>query len=249
MKEYFNKFKDYFYKFKSKYSDCLENHKYAKIVMKLTKYALIVIISFSIGILVEMNDFNTLSDDYNELLGRYSDLQIAKNQEAQRLEYNNTQWEKENRGLQQKIDEAKPWFDMEEEKQAQIEKEEEAKKLAEEEKAKKLAEEEEKKGYDTGISYKDLARNPADYVGEKIKFEGKVVQVMEGDGEVQVRLAVGGDYDNIIYCVYDSSIVTSRVLEDDYITVMGISSDLITYTSTMGGDITIPSMLVEKIDM
>ena len=72
---------------------------------------------------------------------------------------------------------------------------------------------------------------------------------MEGDGEVQIRLAVNGDYDNIMYCAYDSSIVTSRVLEDDYITVMGVSTDLLTYTSTMGGEITIPSMLVEKIDM
>ncbi len=58
-----------------------------------------------------------------------------------------------------------------------------------------------------------------------------------------------GDYDNIMYCAYNSSIVSSRVLEDDYITVMGVSTDLLTYTSTMGGEITIPSMLVEKIDM
>lgn len=72
---------------------------------------------------------------------------------------------------------------------------------------------------------------------------------MEGDGHVQIRLAVGGNYDNIIYCVYDSSIVSERILEDDYIIAMGKSSDLITYTSTMGGEITIPSIVVEKIDM
>lgn len=84
---------------------------------------------------------------------------------------------------------------------------------------------------------------------EKLTEEGRVIQVIEGDGEVQIRLAVNGDYDNIMYCAYNSSIVTSRVLEDDYITVMGKSSDLITYTSTMGGEITIPSMVVEKIDM
>ncbi len=35
----------------------------------------------------------------------------------------------------------------------------------------------------------------------------------------------------------------------DYRTVIGKSSELITYTSTMGGEITIPSMVVEKIDM
>lgn len=242
MKEYFNKFKDYFYKFKSKYSDYLQNHKYIKIVMKLIKYVCIVVCSILIGIFIELDGFNELTNQYNE-------LELTMNQEIERLEYNNNQLEKENQTLQEKIDEAQPWFELKEEEQAQIEKEKEEKRLAEEEKAKKLEEEKEKKGYDTGISYKDLARNPKDYVGKKVKFKGKVVQVMEGDGEVQIRLAVGGDYDNIIYCVYDSSIVSSRVLEDDYITVMGISSDLITYTSTMGGDITIPSMLVEKIDM
>ena len=29
---------------------------------------------------------------------------------------------------------------------------------------------------------------------------------------------------------------------------MGLSAGLLTYTSTMGGEITIPSMLIQKID-
>ena len=44
------------------------------------------------------------------------------------------------------------------------------------------------------------------------------------------------------------STVSSRVLKDDYITVYGLSAGLITYTSTLGGNITIPSMAVSKID-
>ncbi|MGL6105449.1 toxin regulator [Romboutsia sp.] len=157
--------------------------------------------------------------------------------------------------LNAKIDQAKPWFDMKEEEQKKIADENtriEAEKKAQEEKARqeqeRLAQEKEKQGYDTGISYDSLARNPKDNLGKKIKFNGEVVQVMEGDSEVQVRLAVGGNYDKIIYCVYDKSLVSSRILENDNITVYGISADVITYQSTMGGDITIPSMLVEKID-
>lgn len=163
--------------------------------------------------------------------------------------------DKEIEELNAKIDSAKPWFEMKaeeqkaiEEENARIKAEEEAKKKAEEEEAKRLAEEEEKKGYDTGITYSQLARTPEDYKGKKVKFKGKVVQVMEGDGEVQIRLAVGGNYNNIIYGVYDSDLVSSRVLEDDYITIMGLSAGLLTYTSTMGGEITIPSMIVQKID-
>ena len=156
--------------------------------------------------------------------------------------------------LNEKIESAQPWFEMEENEQKEIEKANEEKRKAEEEEAKRkeeeeqrAKEEEEKKGYDTGITYSQLARNPDDYMYKKVKFKGKVIQVMEGDGETQIRLAVNGSYDNIIYGVYESDIVDSRVLEDDYITIYGNSAGLITYTSTMGGKITIPSVVITKI--
>ena len=122
--------------------------------------------------------------------------------------------------------------------------EEEAKRKAEE--AKKLAEE--AKGYETGTTYKQLARTPDDYIGKKVKFKGQVVQVIEGETEVQLRLAINSDYDQIALVSYDKSITSSRVLEDDTITIYGISSGLITYQSTMGGNITIPSIVVDRID-
>ena len=108
--------------------------------------------------------------------------------------------------------------------------------------------EEEAKGYETGITYDQLARTPDKYEGSKVKFYGKVIQVIEGDGSVQIRLAVNDDYDHVVFCEYDSGIVSSRVLEDDMITIYGISAGTISYQSTMGGQITIPGILVEKID-
>lgn len=151
--------------------------------------------------------------------------------------------------LNEKVEEAAPWFEMEE-KERNAEAEKLAKEKEEKEKAEKEAQEaKEKQGYDTGITYSQLARTPDDYLLQKVKFKGKVIQVMEGDSTIQIRLAVGGDYDKVLLCEYDSSIVTSRVLEDDYITVMGTSAGLITYESTMGGNITIPSVAVDKIDM
>lgn len=107
---------------------------------------------------------------------------------------------------------------------------------------------EEAKGFETGITYDQLARTPDDYIGSKVKFYGKVVQVIEGDDSVQLRLAVNGDYDNILFLEYDASLVKSRVLEDDMITIYGVSAGTITYKSTMGGNITIPAVLVSKID-
>ena len=110
------------------------------------------------------------------------------------------------------------------------------------------AEAEKAKGYETGITYDQLARTPDDYSGKKCKFRGEVVQVIEGDSDVQIRLAVNDDYDSIIFCQYDKSIVKSRVLENDHITVYGTSMGTISYESTMGGTITIPAMVVDKMD-
>lgn len=100
------------------------------------------------------------------------------------------------------------------------------------------------------ISYNTLARNPDDYNGERIKFYGKVIQLIDDPAEpdIEIRLAVGGSYDTIIYCFYDRGIVSSRVLEDDYITVYGTFAGLISYQSTMGGPITIPAIIADAID-
>ncbi|MGX1459661.1 uncharacterized membrane protein YcgQ (UPF0703/DUF1980 family) [Bacillus thuringiensis] len=110
-------------------------------------------------------------------------------------------------------------------------------------------EEEERIGYETGITYDQLARTPDEFKGKKAKFTGKVLQVMEGKGETQLRVAVNGNYDKVLYVVYKSDILNSRVLEKDNVTVKGKSAGIYTYKSTMGGEISIPAMLVEKIDI
>ena len=115
-----------------------------------------------------------------------------------------------------------------------------------EEKAAKEAEK--AKGYETGITYNQLARTPDDYIGKKVKFKGRVVQVIEGSTSVQIRLAVDDNYDTILLGEYASSTVSSRVLEDDYITIYGTSVGIISYQSTMGGTITIPGVYIDKID-
>lgn len=169
--------------------------------------------------------------------------------------------------IEEKLDEAEPWFAMsEKEQKREIEKEkkkeekekaaaekkaaeEEEAKLAAEKEKKKKQEEKEKKGYETGITFDQIARTPDDYEGERVKFSGKVLQVMEADdGNVQLRIAENDDYDNVIYAEYDEDIVDSRILEDDQITIMGLSAGLLTYESTMGGDITIPAIVIDKIE-
>lgn len=102
--------------------------------------------------------------------------------------------------------------------------------------------------YNTGVTYDQLARTPDDYEGKKVSFSGTVVQVLEDDGVTEMRLAVNGDYDTIILVdILDSDRGSSHVLENDNITVYGKSTGTTTYESTMGGDITIPSMIAKKL--
>lgn len=155
-----------------------------------------------------------------------------------------------------KLEEAQPWFDMSEqekrEKQKDLEEklaEQKAKEEAEKEAAQAEKEKEEKMGYETGITYEQLARTPDNYKSKKVKFTGRVVQVMEGDDETQIRLAADSNYDTVLYCGIPKTLTNNnRVLEDDIITIYGTSYGLLTYNSTMGGKITIPAVIVDKFE-
>ena len=97
------------------------------------------------------------------------------------------------------------------------------------------------------VSYDEVARHPNDYDGELLTFSGEVAQVIEGDGTTELRIAVDGDYDDIIYGIYDNRILDSRLLEDDKIQFYGESCGIISYQSTLGATISIPSMSIYKI--
>lgn len=103
--------------------------------------------------------------------------------------------------------------------------------------------------YKSDITYDQIARTPDDYLLEKVKFSGKVVQVMEGDDTTnQLRVAINDNYDTIMLVEYEKDILDSRILEDDYINMFGYSMGVITYESTLGGNITIPAMSANMIE-
>ena len=167
--------------------------------------------------------------------------------------------QKENEELQVKVDEAKPWFEMkEEERKAEEERlakekadkeERERKEKEEKERAEKEERErKEKQGYNTGITYKQLARTPEKYEGEKVKFSGKVLQVSEGFLGDVIRLGVNGSYDNVLYLNVPLGITEERILEDDYITIYGVSQGIKTYTTVLGASMSIPQVDVDKIN-
>lgn len=233
----------------NKFIKYVKNNKVITIVLSLS-------VLLNISTLGNTSKYETLVDEHNSLVKEYESLD--KEYKELDKKYNTTT--EENKELQSKVDEASPWFEMkEEERKAEQEKleaekkakEEAEQKAKEEQEAKEKAEQEakEKQGYDTGITYSQLARTPDEYKGEKCKFSGKVIQVMEDEGLYTIRLAVNGSYDNVILVIASTKVSESRILEDDYITVYGTSSGITTYTTVMGASVSIPSMLVTKVDM
>lgn len=224
------------------------------------RYILVAIIALIIGGSggPSQTEVDAATDDNKELINQIKKLETTNEESTVKI-----------KELEAKVKEAEPFFLLKEEERKEkvaelkkIEAEAKAKKDAEvaaakakadaeakaEAEAQKLAKEKERIGYDTGITYDQLARKPDDYIYQKVKFRGTVVQVMEGDGVTQIRLAVGDNYDTILFAEYDSSVVDSRILEDDTITIRGLSTGLITYDSTMGGSISIPGVSIEQVE-
>ncbi len=150
----------------------------------------------------------------------------------------------------------KPYENMQladkEKKEAELKAEREKKEA--EEKAKKEAEEkakkeEEAKGYDTGITYDELARNPDKNKGKKVTFTGTVIQVIRGDGEDEYRVSVKDDYKKVIYVTYIPKEGENKILENDKVIIRGVSIGEISYQSTMGGKISIPGIEAHSIEI
>ena len=135
------------------------------------------------------------------------------------------------------------------EEQAQKAAEEQAKKEAEEQ-AKKEAEEQarheaEAHKYETGLTWEQIAREGKK--GTLGQFEGKIIQVMNGDGFTQYRVTINGNYDQVMLIEVKNGVAKETLLEDDYVYFKGESLGTITYTTVMGAEMTIPAFECHEI--
>lgn len=104
------------------------------------------------------------------------------------------------------------------------------------------------KNYRTDVSYDSLARDPKTYKGEYLQYTGEVMQVLEDDSYTDLRIAVNGNYDDVLYVELDNSILHGkRILEDDLVTVKGVSAGIISYKATSGTKISIPGLAATEI--
>jgi hypothetical protein len=150
----------------------------------------------------------------------------------------------------------KPYENLQQEekekKEAELKAEREKKEAEEKEKKEaeeKAKQEEEAKGYETGITYDELARNPDKNKGKKVTFTGTVIQVIRGDGEDEYRVSVKDDYKKVIYVTYIPKEGENKILENDKVIIRGVSIGEISYQSTMGGKISIPGIEAHSIEI
>ena len=115
---------------------------------------------------------------------------------------------------------------------------------------KRIAEEQAKKEaeahkYETGLTWEQIAREGKK--GTLGQFEGKIIQVMNGDGFTQYRVTINGNYDQVMLIEVKNGVAKETLLEDDYVYFKGESLGTITYTTVMGAEMTIPAFECHEI--
>jgi hypothetical protein len=93
------------------------------------------------------------------------------------------------------------------------------------------------------VTYDDLFRNNELHVGKVVYYRGKTIQVLDvGDEQYQLRINVTNDsffWTDTVFVDYAGA----RILEDDIVEFVAEVADLLTYTATLGNDITIPRLI------
>jgi len=89
------------------------------------------------------------------------------------------------------------------------------------------------------ISFKELEKNPDGHSGERVKYTGEVVQIMENYGVSSIRMDVGSNFGDTIYVSYPG---TTSAVEGSTITVYGVVDGSYTYTSQAGWEISLPKI-------
>lgn len=102
------------------------------------------------------------------------------------------------------------------------------------------------------VSYDELARNPGNYQGAIVVFDGKVVQAIESGQNLTLRIDVnvsekiGSD---IVYVDYRKNRPDEpRILEDDKVQFWGKYIGIYSYKAILGQTIQIPHVVARTVE-
>lgn len=103
--------------------------------------------------------------------------------------------------------------------------------------------------FETGITYEQIAREPDLYKNKNVKFTGKVLQIVKNELYTTLRVAVNGNYKNVILVTYLDGATEKNLLQDDNITLYGVFKGEDSYTATSGAKITLPQITALYIEL
>lgn len=98
------------------------------------------------------------------------------------------------------------------------------------------------------VSYADIARDSQGLKGQDFTFTGEVIQVSGSTYRMNVTLDEYGIYSDTIVFNYDTG-DGDRILENDIVTIWGTSKGLLTYTSILGAEITVPEIDAQYVSI
>lgn len=96
--------------------------------------------------------------------------------------------------------------------------------------------------YQTGLTYEQIASDPETYFATKGIFSGRVDQIIKGREFHTMRLAINGDYTQMVKVDFVTEASSRNVLKGDNVRVYGVFEGENTYTSTSGAKITLPQI-------
>ena len=96
------------------------------------------------------------------------------------------------------------------------------------------------------ISYDELLRNPDNYQGQIVHMRGKVMQALSDGFLVQVTEGSYGIWDDIVIVAWDGS---PNVIEKDIVNLYGTYAGAYTYTTALGAQKTVPSVVAKYVDI
>ncbi len=97
------------------------------------------------------------------------------------------------------------------------------------------------------VSYEEIARDIDGLKGEYFAFTGQVIQVSGDTYRMDVTKGEFDIYTDTIMFTYKAE--NARILEDDIITIWGVSKGLITYEAIFGNEVTVPNIKAKYVEI
>lgn len=98
-------------------------------------------------------------------------------------------------------------------------------------------------------SYDAIAKDPESYQGKYGYVFGKVLQILEGEGQYTLRVAMEGVTDRAIVVLLSADALEDQIQDADHVQMYGIWHGTCAYRSAAGMPVTVPLFFCEYLEL